>query len=532
MTTSVRRYQIVAALLPVIDGLTRSVKVVEQGEYSSFGLENDSAVSNRRRASDAGLKRARFQGQTSPRLLKRSFSAHERFSRVSFPACSEVACTSGSDTKPVYQFHVDRPSEIVAFDGSSMPVDQNLRKPRQHYACGGNACTFRWRYDDHDFAVKVLINPERDDADEDDDDDDDDDYEAYLDDHFNCEIDSEMHLAGVLPQDSTLVRPVLAYDWKKCGVDTSTKQMQQQGATTAAQTTTTTTSSCHHRPVNPEFAAAARDALLACPIAICKMSQDEADPQREIRENPIFVHEWRDRSLSHHFSSMAKRVFAPTKAGEVSSRDIPVGRAEQWFSTRDILKVARGVVDGLQLAADSMNSAAKNGKNEAAAVVAMAPSSPSAVHHDVKPGNVLINLDENGGIGEVTLIDFGSLKRGARSAYYVLPGARKNFKDINLRSDIYSLGLILLQMFVYRAYFQVTGDGERYIPWRDTDANERNKAITQAIKQQRRADPIAKELGELILRMIPKNNHAIIKFDVLQNRLVDIQKHLDTTLQN
>jgi TonB family protein len=85
------------------------------------------------------------------------------------------------------------------------------------------------------------------------------------------------------------------------------------------------------------------------------------------------------------------------------------------------------------------------------------------VHRDVSPQNVLISYD-----GDIKLCDFG-IAKAASKASHTRAGALKGklqymspeqawAKDIDLRSDIFSLGLVLYEMLTGRKAF--TGDSE------------------------------------------------------------------------
>ena len=85
------------------------------------------------------------------------------------------------------------------------------------------------------------------------------------------------------------------------------------------------------------------------------------------------------------------------------------------------------------------------------------------VHRDVSPQNVLISYD-----GEIKLCDFG-IAKAASKASHTRAGALKGKlqymspeqawgKDLDHRSDIFSLGLVLYEMLTGRKAF--AGDSE------------------------------------------------------------------------
>ncbi|MBI9084402.1 MAG: SUMF1/EgtB/PvdO family nonheme iron enzyme [Desulfobacterales bacterium] len=83
------------------------------------------------------------------------------------------------------------------------------------------------------------------------------------------------------------------------------------------------------------------------------------------------------------------------------------------------------------------------------------------LHRDIKPGNIII--DKN---GDAKIMDFGIAKMSSAashdtaasmlSVHYVPPERFDKTKEIDQRSDIYSLGLVLYEMFAGRRPFNAT----------------------------------------------------------------------------
>ena len=83
------------------------------------------------------------------------------------------------------------------------------------------------------------------------------------------------------------------------------------------------------------------------------------------------------------------------------------------------------------------------------------------LHRDIKPGNIII--DKN---GDAKIMDFGIAKMSSAashdtaasmlSVHYVPPERFDKTKEIDQRSDIYSLGLVLYEMFAGRRPFTAT----------------------------------------------------------------------------
>jgi TonB family protein len=141
------------------------------------------------------------------------------------------------------------------------------------------------------------------------------------------------------------------------------------------------------------------------------------------------------------------------------------------------------------------------------------------VHRDISPQNVLISYD-----GDIKLCDFG-IAKAASKASHTRAGALKGKlqymspeqawgKDIDSRSDIFSLGLVLYEMLTGRKGF--TGDSElsileqvrtpRLIPPRELDPAippEVERVVMRALKEKREeryqsAAELAADLGTML----------------------------------
>jgi TonB family protein len=146
------------------------------------------------------------------------------------------------------------------------------------------------------------------------------------------------------------------------------------------------------------------------------------------------------------------------------------------------------------------------------------------VHRDVSPQNVLISYD-----GDIKLCDFG-IAKAASKASHTRAGALKGKlqymspeqawgKDIDHRSDIFSLGLVIYEMLSGRKGF--VGDSElsileqvrspRLVPLRDIDPSippEVERVVMKALKEDRgeryqTAADMASDLGAILQSIRP-----------------------------
>ncbi len=121
----------------------------------------------------------------------------------------------------------------------------------------------------------------------------------------------------------------------------------------------------------------------------------------------------------------------------IDGKTLKAAMAEKNLSTVDILRITRGVADALTFA-----------------------HSHGILHRDVKPSNIMIDRD-----GHIYLTDFGlarltysgesTLSRDMLigSPQYLSPEQAKG-EHVDERSDIYSLGIVLYEMFTGRVPFQ------------------------------------------------------------------------------
>lgn len=99
------------------------------------------------------------------------------------------------------------------------------------------------------------------------------------------------------------------------------------------------------------------------------------------------------------------------------------------------------------------------------------------VHRDIKPGNLFVS--EHGGIRQLKLLDFGISKAGLKkgtledvdlltgdttqimgSPHYMSPEQIRSTKDVDLRADIWSLGVVLFELITGKTPFdasEITG---------------------------------------------------------------------------
>jgi len=141
------------------------------------------------------------------------------------------------------------------------------------------------------------------------------------------------------------------------------------------------------------------------------------------------------------------------------------------------------------------------------------------VHRDIKPSNVLITKDDNVkildfGIAKI-LQDKGLTKTGTKmgTVYYMSPEQIKAVKDIDHRTDIYSLGITLYEMLSGRVPFNMDTD---------SDFEIMNEIVSSDLKDPRDFYPhISNWLVDVLFDSVKKDrNERIQNADEFRNRLL------------
>ena len=129
--------------------------------------------------------------------------------------------------------------------------------------------------------------------------------------------------------------------------------------------------------------------------------------------------------------------------------------------------------------------------------------SVGVIHRDIKPSNILLCND-----GRIKVSDFGLAKviqqKGPASTvtqtragtlYYMSPEQVKGLKNVDKRSDLYSLGMTVYEMLVGRVPFEKT----------DSDFTIQKKIVDGQIPSPMKFDAnIPKKLAKIILKSIDK----------------------------
>jgi len=141
------------------------------------------------------------------------------------------------------------------------------------------------------------------------------------------------------------------------------------------------------------------------------------------------------------------------------------------------------------------------------------------IHRDIKPSNVLITKDDNVkildfGIAKI-LQDKGLTKTGTKmgTVYYMSPEQIKAVKDIDHRTDIYSLGITFYEMLSGRVPFNVDTD---------SDFEIMNEIVSSDLKDPREYYPhISKWVVNVLFDSVNKDrNKRIQNADEFRNRLL------------
>jgi len=127
----------------------------------------------------------------------------------------------------------------------------------------------------------------------------------------------------------------------------------------------------------------------------------------------------------------------------------------------------------------------------------------NVVHRDIKPRNIMIRKD-----GAVKVTDFGLAKvkrshgqestvtsSGAGTLYYMSPEQVKSLRDVDHRSDVYSLGMTLYEMLAGRPPFEKN----------ETDFSIQKKIVEGKITSLSQINPsIPKKLTRIVTKAIKK----------------------------
>lgn len=120
------------------------------------------------------------------------------------------------------------------------------------------------------------------------------------------------------------------------------------------------------------------------------------------------------------------------------------------------------------------------------------------VHRDVKPENIMVNSSEVAKLCDLGLAAVTSRKPenpGVGTPHYVAPEQVLDSKQINIQSDIYSLGV--------SCYHMMTGE----VPFPGTDPKSVMKKQVQAEPEppSQHQDDISKPVDDLVLKMMSKD---------------------------
>lgn len=150
------------------------------------------------------------------------------------------------------------------------------------------------------------------------------------------------------------------------------------------------------------------------------------------------------------------------------------------------------------------------------------------IHRDIKPSNILISKDDSVkildfGIAKI-LQDKGLTKTGTKmgTVYYMSPEQIKAVKDIDHRTDIYSLGITLYEMLSGRVPFNVDTD---------SDFEIMNEIVSSDLKDPREYYPhISNWVIDVLFDSVNKDrNKRIQNADEFRNRLLSKEEKITTS---
>ncbi len=150
------------------------------------------------------------------------------------------------------------------------------------------------------------------------------------------------------------------------------------------------------------------------------------------------------------------------------------------------------------------------------------------IHRDIKPSNILITKDDDVkildfGIAKI-LQDKGLTKTGTKmgTVYYMSPEQIKAVKDIDHRTDIYSLGITLYEMLSGRVPFNVDTD---------SDFEIMNEIVSSDLKDPREYYPhISSWVVNVLFDSVKKDrNKRIQNADDFRNRLLSKEEKTTTS---
>ncbi len=148
------------------------------------------------------------------------------------------------------------------------------------------------------------------------------------------------------------------------------------------------------------------------------------------------------------------------------------------------------------------------------------------IHRDIKPENIMITQD-----GVPKLCDLGLAKSLSSdmsvtttgimvgTPYYISPEQARGLKDLDIRSDIYSLGVTLFHL--------VTGE----VPYKgETVIDVINQHLNAEIPSPRMLNPhLSEKICQIISKMMAKNREQ--RYSNSQSLIVDLQEFLDSGFQ-